>query len=150
MNGESVDVNSGSKTNVSFGHADKKTVRAIDHLDLLVHTGPGSGSINLDKVTIQYIGPRGAQTLTSTSSSGGQGNFTITAIKDDGDTAPVITDAGDRMEIGIDLSGTGETQPQYLYESEEAKLQITTSGGASTTVIISAPNTFAGKSAIQV
>ena len=84
-------------TNVSFGHADDKTLRAIDHLDLLVHTGPGAGNIDLDKVTIQYIGPRGAQTLTSASSTGGSGDFTITAIKDEGDTAPVITDVGDRM-----------------------------------------------------
>jgi flagellin FlaB len=150
VNGESVNVNSGSQTNVSFGHADDKTVKAIDHLDLLVHTGPGAGNINLDEVTIQYISPHGAQTLTSDSSSGGTGDFTITAIKDDGDTAPVLTDAGDRMEIGIDLSYTGESQPHYLYKGDEAKLQITTSSGATTTVILSAPGSFAGKSAVQV
>lgn len=149
-NGEAVDVNSGSKTNVSFGHADDKTVETIDHLDLLVHTGPGAGDIDLDEVTIQYIGPHGAQTLTSESSSGGTGDFTITGIKDDGNTAPVITDVGDRMQLGIDLSYTGESQPHYLYKSDEAKLQITTSSGATTTVIISAPGSFAGKSAVQV
>lgn len=150
VNGESVDVNSGSKTNVSFGHADDKTVEAIDHLDLLVHTGPGAGNINLDEVTIQYIGPNGAQTLTSASSSGGTGDFTITAIKDSGDTAPVLTDSGDRMELGIDLSYTGESQPHYLYQGDEAKLQITTSSGATTTAIISAPESFTGKSAVRV
>jgi flagellin FlaB len=150
VNGESVDVNSGSQTNVSFGHADDKTVKAIDHLDLLAHTGPGAGNIDLDEVTIQYISPHGAQTLTSDSSSGGTGDFTITAIKDDGDTAPVLTDAGDRMEIGIGLSYTGESQPHYLYKGDEAKLQITTSSGATTTVILSAPGSFAGKSAVQV
>jgi flagellin FlaB len=121
----------------------------VDDLTLTVTGGAGSGNIDLEDVTIQYIGPNGAHTLTAESIESGDGDFTVSAIKDSDDSSPVLNDPDDRMEIGVDLSDGGEL-PTTLEEGQEATLEITTSSGATTTVQITVPESLSGKSSVKL
>jgi archaellin len=95
-----------------------------------VGTGPGSDSVDLAEATVAVVGPTNATTLTY--AGGGapetRETFVVVPIKDEGDTAPVLTDDADRFKIRFDAGS--------VPDDAELTVRITTASGATRVIVI--------------
>ena len=120
---------------------------AVTHIALTVKRSPGADNIDLQNVTMEYIGPNGAFSLTEEAVALGDGDFNVTAVKDSDSSMPVLDDTDDKMKLNIDMT----TQPPNpLLEGQSATLRLTTQSGATIEVQLKTPQSLAGKTAVQL
>lgn len=98
-------------------------------IGVVVSKSPGAGNVNLANATVLYDGPSNTQTLVLSSSD-------ISAVTDEGDTVPVLSDSADRFVVGIDA-------PANLKPGETAQLTLVAESGAQSTVFLHVPDTLA-------
>jgi flagellin FlaA/flagellin FlaB len=139
----------------------------VKKLTLTVMKSSGSGDVDLGAATISWNGPDKTKTLTHggddySSESGvkdsgtdlSESTFTVHDVRGpDGSDRPVLTDQEDRYQITIDVGKVDKDdtgQVDYLAESENAQLRITTRSGATTLVRIKVPDSLAGDTSVTV
>jgi len=98
----------------------------IEGINMTVSKQAGSEPIDLTSIEIQVVGPSGTDLITD-SSGGGYGGFSRTSIE--GDSADVLEEQSDRVEISFALSSSGSGE---LSAGQSAELTITTADGAQT------------------
>jgi len=135
------DVTSGTNT---------KDLEQIQSINLSVKKAPGANDINLDNVTIQFNGPDGVRTLTSSNVGDAADDFNVTVIKDADDSNPVVNGPDDRLDLGINMTFVNGADTNYLQEGETATLTITTQSGASTEVRVEVPQSLSGETAVEL
>jgi flagellin FlaA/flagellin FlaB len=144
--GDTAQVNGGS----DFGKAGDNTARylfarqltdsnAVTQVNLLVAGSAGAGDIDMSQTVISARTPQGSFTLNFGQTAVENEQFTITAVQDEDDTAPVLT-SGDRFELNLDL-GT-------LEGGDTVGLRITTGSGATKVVQLRVPDSLASKEAV--
>ncbi len=121
---------------------------SIGEISMTVMQSPGADEIDLEGASVEYIGPDGQETLVydGTAASAADSDFTVEAVRDDGDTAPVLTTRDDRMSIVIDLDYeyalAGDSDLRNLEEGEDATVRITTQAGSEAVTILNAPQSL--------
>jgi flagellin FlaB len=124
---------------------------AVKNISVTVSLAPGADSLNVSDSTIQYVGPRGAATLTSateyaSSPSGEQAAIGTTSFVVLPDSDQVLEDRSDSAEIrialAVDSAAAADNAMTGLKPGEEATLRITTASGGTTTVVAKAPDPF--------
>ncbi|MFB6150343.1 MAG: archaellin/type IV pilin N-terminal domain-containing protein [Haloarculaceae archaeon] len=153
------------QTTTAIGTAlDDATVGVVN---VSVKRAPGAGNIDLENATVQWIGPSGTYNLVNASveSAGADGHFGVVAFKDADGSHPVLNDPDDRMLLVFDLGdddvgtddpasgATGKGATYFAHEIPEGAtvvLEITTKAGATTTVMVTVPETVSGQSAVRL
>lgn len=120
---------------------------SIHLVKMTVMKSSGSNDVNLSSATVEWLGPDNAEILTKGDSTNVD-NFTVSPIKDIGDTAPVLVDQGDRFQVVLDATALTDGS-HGLRESEEFTIKIVTSAGA-VTYHHSVPQTLTKKEAVQL
>jgi len=134
---------------------------SVGIVDIVVKRGPGAGNVDLEKTTIQWVGPSGSfyQLAAGGASGNPDGRFVVETIQDTDGSNPVLNDQEDRLRIRLELGeGDGETilgDSAYVFgnelgEGETATIRITTASGASTSTRVIVPKTISGTSAVQL
>lgn len=114
---------------------------SAQRLELTVGTGPGSGPVDLDDVTIQYLGPDGVANLVSDDVEDTDNpTFEVERIRGD-NTDNVLLDHGDRSIVVINLLNADDAL-EPLTGGEEVQLTFVTGSGATTTVQFTVPSTL--------
>lgn len=138
---------SGVDVTYSSSFADPE-FNAISHIELTVGIGPGSDSIDLDDVTIQYLGPNTAATLVSNETDTEGPVFDVETIQGD-ENNNVIVDGGDRSKIIINLIDP-DNELEALTEGNEVHLTIVTGSGAQTQIQLTAPASITDSDAVNL
>jgi len=126
----------------------------LSEVNLTAQLAPGASPINLKNVTISYISPTGSGTLsynnsslvTNKSNSSYNANvaFTVTKVVDNDNSLTgtrVLNNPADRAMIHIKAGAL------LLKPGQSAQLKLTTKSGSTTTVQLSAPTSYSGRSA---
>jgi archaellin len=121
---------------------------AISQIELTVGIGPGADSLDLDDLTIQYLGPNTATNLVSNDTDTNGPVFDIEPVRSDKNDN-VIVDQAERWKIVIDLLDP-DNQLEALTEGEEAHLTIVTASGAQTQVQLTVPSSLTGEEAVNL
>ena len=117
----------------------------VNEVTLTVSKAPGAGDINLEEVTIHWIGPEESGMIINNGDNNVDGaaigGFQIEEIGDGDDN--VLTQSSDRYELTMDIGDAdfGENG-DALEAGDSATLTITTAGGAEQIVGISAPESL--------
>ena len=108
----------------------------VTDLQFVVAKAPGSGFIDLNRTTIEFIGTQGQETVQVEDLDAGIEN--ILGVENG-----VLTDSSDRPLISVNVSET-EDLPEYdaLQEGERLSVTFTTASGATTTTEIRVPTTL--------
>ncbi|QAU13479.1 flagellin [Halorubrum sp. BOL3-1] len=112
----------------------------IENVSFIVATSPGSGAIDLNQTTVEFVGEQGQDRFEVDYSEVGEGIV--------GTDGGVLTDNSDRAELKFQLttpnvtSGFNEYNSQPLAEDETVTVTFTTSSGASTVKEIRVPTTI--------
>jgi archaellin len=116
----------------------------VNETSLTVYKAPGAGDIDLEDATIQYVAPNGTASLDYTESlAAGDKNFTVSPVKDDDGSAPVINTRDDRFTIDLEFdNAAADNVMADLKEGESATLRITSQSGATTTYILNVPESL--------
>lgn len=111
----------------------------VEEAELTVKKSPGSDNLDLTEATIQYTSSDVGETLTFDGNGTSADTFDTADITGT-DSGEVLTDAGDRVEITLDLSEieTGDG----LAEGEDATVEIIDQSGASTVKVLNVPQTI--------
>jgi flagellin FlaB len=115
----------------------------VDRIELNVKRVSGAGNINLEDVTVQFVGPNGNADLTHGGNSGagsasaGAEEFGVTAVQG---SAPVLESDSDVLKIVIAADGSGALQK--LDPGESASITIVTEAGGETDVPITVPDSL--------
>jgi|GEM_PF-272003 len=112
---------------------------AVTQVDLLVASSAGAGDIDIRQTVISARTPEGSFTLNYGQTTIENEQFTITAVQDEDNTAPVLT-SGDRFELNLDLGA--------LEGGDTVELRITTGSGATKVVQLRVPDSLANKEAV--
>jgi archaellin len=103
----------------------------------MVMRAPGSDNIDLDTVTIQWIGPTAGETY-------GVDGTTVNVADVSGlGAGNVLDDDGDRARLTIDLSQTS-LNGAALQAGQEGRLILTTESGAKASMTVEVPTTAQG------
>lgn len=133
----------------SGGDSSGSSEHGVQRLEVTVGTGPGSGPVDLDDVTIQYLGPGGATNLVSNDTEDADGpTFEVERIRGE-NTDNVLVDHGDQSKIVIDLVDSDDAL-EPLTGGEEVQLTLVTGSGATTTVQFTVPSTIPDDGAIRL
>jgi hypothetical protein len=116
---------------------------SVDTVKLTVRQSAGSGDIDLSKSTVQWVGPNDAATLTWAETTDST-SFTTRAIK--GDSATILDSQEDRIELVVDANAVAGG----LDAGEEVELTITTQHGATTTYVLTVPDSLDGKDLVEL
>ncbi|MFB6235672.1 MAG: archaellin/type IV pilin N-terminal domain-containing protein [Halopenitus sp.] len=121
----------------------------VNRINISVMKGSGAGDIDLSALTIEYIGPNGAETLTfdETDTVNATSYFRLDAVRG---TEPVAQNSSDRFVLVIGLGAADGDNPANLGTGESASLRITTASGATTSIEIRVPDSVSGESAVQL
>nr|WP_238398298.1 hypothetical protein [Halorussus salinus] len=118
------------------------TSAQISEVNLVVLRGAGAGDIDMSGTIISFTAPDGSHSLTYSSDAAQEDeSFTISAVQDDDDTAPVLS-SGDRFKLTVN--------PGTLDAGSTATLKITTQSGATKVVQIRVPDSLANKEAVNL
>jgi archaellin len=132
-------------------------------VNVTVTLAPGADELDLLNTTVSWIGPGGTTQLSPPAnpndfevSTGlgdddlfSDGNYKYDVVKDADETAPVLNDADDRLQLVFDVNNVG-TGGGNLEGGEEVTIKINTASGASTTIRFSIPDSLAEKSAVEL
>ena len=109
----------------------------IENVSFTVGLSPGSSPIDLENVTLEYIGPHGPATEELKSN----GDVSYDAIN--GEEPAILENSTERTEIEVALDNSaesegilGSTGTNVLEEGESAQFRLTTSDGSQRTVEI--------------
>ena len=118
----------------------------VDKLEIMVSKSPGSEDIDLEEVTIQWIGPDGSVVITNS----GTPSYSITDVK--GLNSNVLDDSSDKAKLVIDMLGTNgaDTTPEVIETGESVTLQITTPSGGTARIDLNVPESLSGESAVEL
>jgi flagellin FlaB len=145
-------------------------------VNLTVKKAPGASNVDLENVTVQWVGPSGTYNLVeaAVSAQGADGSFLVSPFKDADDSEPVLNEPDDRMvmtfDIGdediVQLAGStgssnletgdpsgftdGQTFGDELGEGSQVSLKLTTKSGATATSRLVVPQSLSGKSAVNL
>ena len=150
----------GNVNATSVSYVDNK----VNETTLSVMKSPGADEIDLSKMTIEWVGPDGTETLVYNETTGeawlnnsdGSFEFGVSAIKDDGNSLPVLTSKEDRFEITINHTGTlglntnnsgspNSTALTPLQGGEEVTLRLVTQSGSTYVYIANVPKSLSAK-----
>ncbi|MBB6647695.1 archaellin/type IV pilin N-terminal domain-containing protein [Halobellus ruber] len=130
----------------------------VDQLFLAVKLSAGSGEIALQNSTIKYTSESTAENLVYENRSTASGTdvtdqnisdltateFTVEDKTDNGESYPVLDEESDRFEVIINASNVEGSEPG-LDPGESVQLEITTSSGGTTNVVLSMPDQLQGE-----
>ncbi|MFC7249097.1 archaellin/type IV pilin N-terminal domain-containing protein [Halomicroarcula sp. GCM10025324] len=127
-------------------------------VNVTVKAGPGSGNVDLDTATVQWVGPTGSyyQLASGGASGNPDGRFLVSTIQDDDGSQPVLNDPEDRFKITLDIGDSDldqtddneDTFGEAISGGETATIRITTASGATTEKRIVVPQTLSGESSV--
>jgi len=112
---------------------------AVTQVNLLVAGSAGAGDIDISQTVISTRTPQGSFTLNYGQTTIENEQFTIEAVQDGDDTAPILT-SGDRFRLKLDLGA--------LEGGSTASLRITTNSGATKVIQLRVPDSLANKEAV--
>jgi len=121
----------------------------IKQVDVVVTISPSGDAVDLRNVTAQWTGPRVGTTLVHEANANpGQETFSTVTYTDVDGTFPVLTNTDDRyglrFEPGVAFGETG------LQEGERVALTLVMPAGGTKTVRITAPQSLAGESSVEL
>ncbi len=119
----------------------------VDQIELTVMRGSGSDDINLSTATIEWIGPNKATTLVKGDNATAD-NFSVSSIKDEDGSSPVLNSQDDRFTITMDAAQISNTDG--LGEGQTVELRLTTQYGAVTLYRANVPQSLSQESAVTV
>ncbi|GGM70429.1 flagellin-like protein [Halarchaeum rubridurum] len=127
-------------------HNNSSGEKVVNQTELTVMQSPGADSIDLGGSTIKWIGPHGAQTLTyADNASAADAEFSVSAIRDEDGSLPVLNEKTDRMKLNIALDKNADAL-KPLQAGEDATIQIVTQSGSQYTYVASTPQTLSSQS----
>jgi flagellin FlaB len=119
---------------------------AVDKIQLTVAKSPGSGAINVNASTIQYVSPTGATTLVGAGDAITKGEAQFQA-------GGTVLSGDESMQVTIPL-GSAAASPDPAMETlspgEEVEMKIVTPSGGQTTVIADVPEPLTADNGDQV
>lgn len=118
---------------------DIRSEKTVIQVDLVVAGSAGADDINMRQAVISARTPEGSVTLNYGKETVKNKQFTITAVKDEDDTAPVLT-SGDQFEINLDFGD--------LKGGDTVELRITTSSKATKVVQLRVPDPVSKQGAV--
>ncbi|GAA5431698.1 archaellin/type IV pilin N-terminal domain-containing protein [Haloarcula japonica] len=125
-------------------------------VDIVVRRAPGATNVDLDKTTIQWIGPSGSYYQLAAGGAEGNpdGRFNVSTVQDNDGSQPVLNDVEDRFRITLDLGNDNSVGAvpfgTELPEGETATLRITSPAGGMTTEEVVVPKTLSGESSVTL
>ncbi|MDQ2073726.1 archaellin/type IV pilin N-terminal domain-containing protein [Haloarcula sp. NS06] len=125
-------------------------------VDIVVRRAPGASNVDLDKTTIQWIGPSGSYYQLAAGGADGNpdGRFAVSTVQDNDGSQPVLNDVEDRFRITLDLGADNSVSAvpfgEELPEGETATLRITSPAGGMTTEEVVVPKTLSGESSVTL
>lgn len=142
------------------GNVDRQS-NSIGLVNITVRRAPGADNINLSEATITWIDSTGAYTLTHYENEGNSdGTFGSIPIQDEDDSAPVLDESADRVQLYFDVGDSPldvsvEGTPlgyvgEALTGGDTATLRITTASGGTTELRIVVPQTLSGTSSVTL
>jgi flagellin-like protein len=118
----------------------------IDTVDVTVTQAPGSDNIDLENLTVQWVGPSGSYNLVHTdASASADGSFTVSTFKDSDNSSPVVNDPDDRLVLAFDLTTLPAAK---LDDGETVRLKMAVQSGATTSTTLLVPESLAGEEAV--
>jgi len=136
----------------------------VNETELTVMKSPGADEIDLGAATVEWVGPNGTTTLVYNESTSeawlnntdGTVKFGVSAIKDDGNSHPVLTSKEDRFTLTINHTGADgiddtnsltpdETVLTPLEGGEEVTLRLVTQSGSQYVYILDVPESLSAK-----
>jgi flagellin-like protein len=117
----------------------------VGTVTLTVKKSPGSDPIDLAEATIEYTSDTQSATLTHDGSSASGSKFTTVSEK--GNSATVLDDNGERVEIVI---STSDIESSGLAAGEEATLRVVDQSGATTVYGVNVPDVLSGQTYVRV
>ncbi len=118
---------------------DNESNKVIDTVNVTVTKAPGAGDIALEEMTIHWLGPGGADTLTYADDPSA-GEFGIEPIVAEDQSSNILSEQSDQFKIVINTSNTpvdAELQP-----GESVTMTLTTAAGAERVMGLSVPETL--------
>ena len=107
----------------------------VDQLQFVVAKAPGSGYIDLNQTTIEFVGSQGQATV--------QVENLVTDVENIlGAENDVLTDSSDRALVTVDVTSADVEGYSALDEGERLAVTFTTASGATTTAEIRVPTTL--------
>jgi flagellin FlaB len=145
-------------TGVTGGVESSKDPSSITTVDVTVTQAPGAENIDLETVTVQWVGPSGTYNINHhDASTSADGTFKTSAIKDSDDSAPVINDPDDRIEMKFAVTDSAssygdaiDTGGDGLDPGSTVELRLSTQSGGSVTTTLVVPESLEGKSAVTL
>lgn len=132
----------------------------VGQIRVTVKRAPGASNIDLEQTIVQWTDDTGAYSLTYANQNPGSGTFDTDTVQDnDGSLSggePVLNDPADRVTLVFDADdihdGTSDDSfdGDGLSEGATANLHINTQSGGTSTVILNAPQTLSGTSAVAL
>jgi len=126
------------------------STNTVNRTNLTVMKSPGADEIDLGAATVEWVGPNGTTTLVYNSSSNEawaeNQNFSVMAIKDDGNSVPVLTSKEDRFELILNHTGESAEVLTQLKAGEEVTLRLVTQSGSQYVYILDVPESLSAKS----
>lgn len=116
---------------------------AVSTVNVVLKRAPGSNPVDLSMMTVQWIGPEAATTLTYDSSAGEE-TFTTESVR--GSSATTLSETEDRVRIVMDASAISEP----LNTESNAQLTFTTATGNHTETWLSVPQDLSGEDAVDL
>ncbi|QZX99007.1 archaellin/type IV pilin N-terminal domain-containing protein [Halobaculum rubrum] len=126
----------------------------VDYVNVTVTQAPGAGEIDLQNATVTWIGPQGTYQLTHGANYSADGGgvaadtqeFGHKVTKDADNSAPVLNDPDDRLQLVFDVSAYTDN----LGEGEEVTIKINTMAGATTSIRFTVPEALGQKEAVEL
>jgi flagellin FlaA/flagellin FlaB len=106
-----------------------------------------AGTLGEVNATVTWIGPQGTYTLTNSSIDSADGDFTVATVKDADDSAPVLNDPDDRLDMGFDVDTFAAAD---LEEGDTVTIKVNTMSGATTEIRFTVPEALTGKTAVEL
>jgi len=134
---------------VTTGTVDQ-TNNTVTAVNVTVTQAPGAGEIDLENVTITWVGPDGTFILNhENASTGVDDRFSTSAVKNAEGSSTVLNDPDDRFAINFDLS-EGSEDPNLLSEGDEVTIKVNTMSGATTTIRFTVPESLGQKQGVEL
>jgi flagellin-like protein len=131
------------------GVTDSSTPKQIKEVQLTIQKAPGASDVDLDNVTVEFIGPSGAERFVLNADT----RSSTAAIEDD-DTSlsgqNILNSPTDRAVVTFNLSQTDYTTVGKLSGGDTATVRLTTESGATTIVRLQVPTSLSGENAVEL
>jgi flagellin FlaA/flagellin FlaB len=125
----------------------------LSAINATVKKAPGASDIDLENVTIQWIGPDGTESLVQNNADVDATSTTVfqnTTVKDADDSAPVLNDPDDRIDVDIQLDQPNAGTLDRLEPGETATLTLTTQSGATSELRVEVPESLTEDGAVEL